>query len=225
MRLAWRDRLALLGDPDFAKVPIDRLLSEDYAQRSAAEIRAAVEAGKFLAHAVKPNPQGGTINLTAADAKGNFVVLTFSHGDSFGACVTVEGLGLTLGHGMSRFDPDPEHPNSPGPGKRPLNNMVPTIVTRDGKAVLAIGGRGGRKIPNALLEVLTQFVVLGQPLESSIGAPRLHTEGSAALILEKAWPAGETAALRRLGYTISTGGSASMSAVARDSGALRKAWR
>ncbi len=225
MRLAWRDRLALLGDPDFAKVPTDRLLSDDYAQRSAAEILAAVEAGKFLAHGVKPNPQGGTINLTAADAKGNFVAITFSHGDSFGACVTVEGLGLTLGHGMSRFDPDPEHPNSPGPGKRPLNNMVPTIVTRDGKAVLAIGGRGGRKIPNALLEVLTQFVVLGQPLQSSIGAPRLHTEGSAALLFEKAWPAGETAALRRLGYTISTGGSASMSAVAQESGALRKAWR
>ncbi|MBM3891541.1 MAG: hypothetical protein FJ388_20710, partial [Verrucomicrobia bacterium] len=162
MRLAWRDRLTLLGDPDFAKVPVARLLSEDYARESADKITAAVKAGKLLAHAVTPHPQTGTVNLSAADRRGNFVALTLSHGGAFGACVTVEGLGLTLGHGMSRFDPNPEHPNAPGPGKRPLNNTVPTVVTRDGKPVLAIGGAGGRKIPNALLEVLTQFIVLGK---------------------------------------------------------------
>jgi len=225
MRLAWRDRLTLLGDPDFSKVPVIRLLSEDYARESANKITAAVKAGKFLAHGVTPNPHAGTVNLSAADQQGNFVAVTLTHGGAFGACVTVEGLGLTLGHGMSRFDPNPGHPNAPGPGKRPLHNMVPTVVTRDGTAVLAIGGTGGRKIPNALLEVLTQFVVLGKPIAASIAAPRLHTEGDRALSFEKAWPATETRGLRQLGYTVKTGGSANISAVALEDGLLHTAQR
>lgn len=225
MRLAWRDRVTLLGDPGFTKVPIARLLSEEYARESADKITAVVESGKLLAHAVAPRAQSGTINLSAADKHGNFVALTLTHGNGFGACVTVEGLGLTLGHGMSRFDPNPEHPNAPGPGKRPLHNMVPTIVTRDEKPVLAIGGTGGRKIPNALCEVLTQFVILGQPLAPSIAAPRLHTEGDTTVSFEKTWPANEPEALRKLGYTVTTAGSANMSAVALENESLHRARR
>jgi gamma-glutamyltranspeptidase/glutathione hydrolase len=225
MRLAWRDRLTLLGDPEFSKVPVARLLSDDYACESANKILAAVKAGKFLAHRVTPHSQTGTVNLSAADQQGNFVALTLTHGGAFGSCVTVEGLGLTLGHGMSRFDPRPTHANAPGPGKRPLHNMVPTIVTRNGTAVLAIGGAGGRKIPNALLEILMHFVVLGKPLAASIAAPRLHTEGDATLAFEKSWPATETYGLRQLGYLVKTGGSATMSAVARENGQLHSAQR
>src|SRR5439155_1135034 len=97
-----------------------------------------------------PPPTAG--GLTVLEA------LALMHGGSFGACVTVAGLGLTLGHGMSRFDPRPGHPNAPGPGKRPLHNMCPTVVLKDGRPVLALGGRGGRKIPNAVFEVLVHFV-------------------------------------------------------------------
>ena len=219
-RLAWRDRLTLLGDPDFGKIPVARLLSADYASESAAQITAAIKDGKPLAHAVAPRPQNGTISLSAGDKLGNFVALTLTHGDAFGARVTVEGLGLTLGHGMSRFDTNPAHPNAPGPGKRPLHNMVPTIVTREGAPVLAIGGRGGRKIPNALLEVLTRHVVLGEPLGTAIAAPRMHTEGSTAVSFEKSWPAGEADALTKLGYKVTTAASANLSAVALAPGGL-----
>ena len=224
-RLAWRDRLTLLGDPDFAKVPVTRLLSEDYARESAEKITAAVKAGKLLAHAVTPNPQNGTINLSAVDKHGNMAALTLTHGLVFGAQVTVEGLGLMLGGGMSRFDPRPEHPNAPGPGKRPLHNMTPTIVSRGGNPVLAVGGRGGRKIPNAVFEVLTQFVVLGQPLAESIAAPRLHTEGNATLEFEKAWPEVETESFRKLGYNVKTAVSATLSAVALENGSRHAAIR
>lgn len=224
-RLAWRDRLTLLGDPDFAKVPVERLLSEDYARESADKITAAVKAGKLLPHAVTPNPQTGTVNLSAVDQHGNFAALTLTHGGGFGACVTVDGLGLTLGHGMSRFDPRPGHPNAPGPGKRPLHNMVPTLVTRDGKPVLAVGGAGGRKIPNGLLEVLTQFVVLGKPLAEAIAAPRMHTEGNAALAFEKAWPASDAESFRKIGYTVTTATSAKMSATAIEDGRMTSAVR
>ena len=185
MRLAWRDRLTLLGDPAHAKVPVAKLLSDEYAAECGQKIQAVVKAGKFLAHRVTPRDHTGTINLSAVDRHGNFVALTLSHGNGFGACVTVDGLGLTLGHGMSRFDPSPDHPNAPGPGKRPLHNMTPTVVLRDGRPVLAVGGAGGRKIPNSLMEILTRYVALGRPFVEAMNAPRIHTEGTTSLALEK----------------------------------------
>src|SRR5207247_4235799 len=121
--------------------------------------------------------------------------------------------GLTLGHGMSRFDPHPGHPNAPGPGKKPLHNMAPMLLTRGGRAVLAVGGRGGRRIPNSIFEFLKQSVVLGKSLGASMDAPRVHTEGDKTLEFQKEWPAGETAALKKLGYNVKTGTAAILSAV------------
>lgn len=227
LRLAWRDRLTLLGDPAHGDVPVARLLSDAYAEDCAGRIRAAVKAGKPLVHAVQPKPQGGTLSFAAADTRGNLAALTLTHGNSFGARVTVPGLGLTLGHGMSRFDTDPDHPNAPGPGKRPLHNMCPAVVTREGRALLAAGGRGGRKIPNALFELLTQFAVLGHDLNQSIAAPRMHTEGDRALNLEKHWPAEEAETLRQCGYNVTTAAGATLSAATVDpaNGATAKAMR
>lgn len=212
LRLAWADRLALLGDPQHADVPVAKLLSANYTKAAAERVRRAVKEGKVLAHVVTPRDHTGTINLSVVDRDGNLAAITLTHGNGFGARVTVDGLGLTLGHGMSRFDPHPGHPNCPGPGKRPLHNMVPTVVLRDGRPVLAVGGRGGRKIPNALFEVLTQFVAFGQPMEAALAAPRLHTEGNLNLELEAKWPADEVGALTKLGYKIKTAASATMSA-------------
>lgn len=225
LRLAWRDRLTLLGDPDFLPVPTAKLLSAEYARECAEQIMAAVQARKILTHDITPKPQGGTISLSTADGQGNFAALTLTHGESFGARVTVDGLGLTLGHGMSRFETNPQHPNSPGPAKRPLHNMCPTIVTRGGQPVLAVGGRGGRKIPNAMFEVLTQFVLLGRPLAESFAAPRTHTEGNATLEFEKHWPEADLKELGQLGYITRTGGSATLSAVAQENGQLCAAMR
>ncbi|MBM3335592.1 gamma-glutamyltransferase, partial [Candidatus Sumerlaeota bacterium] len=167
LRLAWRDRLALFGDPEHVKTPVERFLSDEYARQSAERILAAVKAGKLLEGPAAPRPQSGTISLSAADRSGNLVALTLTHGEAFGARITVDGLGLTLGHGMSRFDPQPGHPNSPGPGKRPLHNMCPTVLLRNGQGIAALGGRGGRRIPNSLSEVLMQFVGLGLTMEES----------------------------------------------------------
>lgn len=214
LRVAWADRLALLGDPEHAKVPIAKLLSEAYANETADKIRRVVKEGKILPLKTESRAQPGTINLSAVDKQGNLAALTLTHGGGFGARVTVDGLGLTLGHGMSRFDPQPGHPNCPGPGKRPLHNMVPTIVLRGGRPVLAVGGRGGRKIPNALFEVLTHYVALGQPWEAALAAPRLHTEGNESVEFESKWPAAEVEALAKLGYKTKTAGSATMSAAA-----------
>src|SRR5262249_36965098 len=151
----------------------------------------ALAEGKPVEAATDGRGAGGTVHLSAADGKGTWAALTLTHGDSFGAQVTVPGLGLTLGQGMSRFDPRPKHPNAPGPGKRPLHNMCPTVVLRDGKAVAALGGRGGRKIPNAVFGVLVQLVGRGVSFEDALAAPRLHTKGALAVGLEPKWPDAE----------------------------------
>lgn len=214
MRLAWRDRLTLLGDPEFVSVPQEKLLSGDYAAECAEKILAVVKAGRVIDHGLETKTQGGTLNFSACDKHGNLAALTLTHGNSFGAQVTVEGLGLTLGHGMSRFDPRPDHPNAPGPGKRPLHNMVPCIITQNGRPVVAIGGRGGRKIPNAMLEFLTQYIIRKRPFSAALTAPRLHTEGTKSLEFQPTWPKDTTGELAKLGYQVKIGGSATLSGVA-----------
>ena len=216
LRLAWRDRLHLLGDPDKVNVPVEWLLSRDYAGRMADKVEAAVRAGTPLPLDAASRGQDGTVNLSCVDGQGNLVALTLTHGNAFGACVAVSGLGLILGHGMSRFEPKPGHPNSPGPRKRPLHNMCPTIVLRDRRPVLALGGAGGRKIPNAIFDVLLHYAVMGQSWEQALAAPRLHTEGDMNLRLEKSWPDEDVAFLKSLGYQITTGNSALVSAAAFD---------
>src|SRR3954464_492967 len=134
----------------------------------AARIDGAVKEKKPVPAETDGRSSGGTIHLSAVDGQGNMVALTLTHGSSFGAILTVNGLGLILGHGMSRFDPRPGKPNSPGPCKRPLHNMCPTIVLRDGQPVLALGGTGGRRIPNAVFDVLTQYVARDQPLADAV---------------------------------------------------------
>src|SRR4029078_10096377 len=113
---------------------------------------------------------GGTVNLSGVDAKGNMAVITLTHGDSFGAHVTVDGLGLLLGHGMSRVEPVPGKLNSIAPGKRPLDNMCPSIVLKGGRPVVALGGVGGRRIPNAVVQTLLQLLANDRDLNDSVQA-------------------------------------------------------
>jgi gamma-glutamyltranspeptidase/glutathione hydrolase len=216
LRLAWDDRLTLLGDPGKEAGPAPGLLGDDHAKRLAERVARALKEGKPAEAGTDGRGAGGTIHLSAADGKGNWAALTLTHGEAFGARVTVGGLGLTLGHGMSRFDPRPKHPNSPGPGKRPLHNMCPTVVLRDGKPVAALGGRGGRKIPNAVFGVLLALVGRGASFADALAAPRMHTEGGLSVSLERAWPDAESARLKEAGYTVTRAASAVVSAVWAD---------
>jgi gamma-glutamyltranspeptidase/glutathione hydrolase len=216
MRWCWRDRLTLFGDPELSDVPLQKLLSDDYAQQCAEQVRAAVEQGRPIDHKLATTTQGGTLSFSAIDKQGNMAALTLTHGEAFGAKVTVDGLGLTLGHGMSRFDTNPTHPNAPGPGKRPLNNMAPFIVTKAGRPVVAVGGRGGRKIPNSVLEFLLQYVVLGRSFHDAMAAPRFHTEGLKNVEYQPSLGASSIKHLATLGYQLKSGSAATLSAVGID---------
>jgi gamma-glutamyltranspeptidase/glutathione hydrolase len=216
MRLAWHDRLTLLGDPEGTDVPLARLLSSDYAEVSADRVRQAVRRQRLIEGTTDGRSASGTIHLSAADANGMMAALTLTHGEGFGARVTVDGLGLVLGHGMSRFEPKPGHPNSPRPGRRPLNNMCPTIVFRQQRPVAALGATGGRRIPNTLVDVLSQLLGRGRPLPEAARAPRLHTEGDATLRLAPGWNEADTEYLKSVGYQIEPGTGANLNGIARD---------
>jgi len=202
LRLAWKDRLDLLGDPDFAKVPVDHLLSPDYARELAEKVRAAVKDGKPLPIQVQKHSDEGTNNISSVDRHGNLVAMTITQGGSFGAQVTVDGLGLTLGHGMSRFTPLPGHPNAPGPGKRPLHNMCPTVIAHNEKPVMAVGGAGGQRIPNAIYKVVTKYIREAATMEEAVAAPRLFCIGPPDVVVERRWPADETQMLKDIGFKV-----------------------
>jgi gamma-glutamyltranspeptidase/glutathione hydrolase len=204
LRLAWRDRGNLLGDPEFVEVPVEKLLSHDYAHELAGQIETAVAARKPMHIDVPRIQQTGTVHLSAADEQGTLVSITLTMGNGYGAQVTVDKLGMVLGHGMARFDPEPDHPNSVAPGKRPLHNMCPMIMSVDGKPTIAIGAAGGTKIPNALYEFFCNHLGEKQNFSASIAAPRFNTTGSLDVRLEKEFAPDQRVYLQQIGFKVAT---------------------
>ena len=215
-RMAWHDRLTWFGDPDFVEIPLDKFLSNEYARKQANRIYKAVREKRMVNVNAAARNHGGTCHICSADKAGNLVSMTFTHGQGFGALVTVDGLGLILGHGVSRFNADPRHPNSPGPGKRPLNNMCPTVVVRNGHPVLAIGGRGGRRIPNAIACVLCRYAGEGLGMRESVAAKRLHTEGDRVVTFQGERDSETVQYLKSLGYSVNSGQVARVDAASFD---------
>lgn len=180
-RHAWADRFSWLGDPSAVDVPIDFLLSES----RAAEILAKVESG-VACRPITAAAGGGehTVHLVAADAGGGVVSVTATHGSWFGSMVAVKGLGLVLGHGMSRFDPVPGRANSIAPGKRMQHNMSPLLITKGGTPYCAVGLPGGRRIVNVSALLGHSIAGLGLTCGEAIDLPRFHVEGAGPLILD-----------------------------------------
>ncbi|MGH8246767.1 MAG: gamma-glutamyltransferase family protein, partial [Gammaproteobacteria bacterium] len=175
LKLAWRDRLLYMGDPGFSSIAIEKFLSKEYAAGRVETLRQFPNQVDRLVPPFLNVPAGGTLHVSAADTKGNLVAVTISHGGFFGSCVTVPDTGITLGHGMCRFDPHPGLINSVGPGKRPLNNVAPMIVRVDERDV-ALGLRGGRRIVNASAQLAHRIVDYGATASQATGAPRIHVQ-------------------------------------------------
>ena len=212
---AFRDRLALLGDPAEVKVPWDRLVSKDYAGEVAADIRRSKRAG--LAGHAHGRPARGvpkarhrrevppavdcTTHIGVVDRHRNMVSLTHTAVSLFGSRMVVPGTGILLNNGMLWFDPEAGRPNSVAPGKRVLCNMTPVLGFRRGRPYLTLGAPGGRRIVSAIAQVLATLVDRRCPLQAAVEAPRLHTEGGEVLIDQRV---GEKtiAALRRRGHDV-----------------------
>jgi gamma-glutamyltranspeptidase/glutathione hydrolase len=183
MRRAFTDRNTYLGDPDFVRNPIDRLLSKEYAARLRKEIgeRASVTP-KF-----NPSTPSGafTTHYSVVDAEGNAVSCTTTLNNSYGSAVTVTGAGFLLNDEMDDFATSPGAPNMYGlvqgeanaiaPGKRMLSAMTPSIVLDPRKQLyLLVGTPGGPKIITMVYHVISNVIDHHMSLADAVAAPRLH---------------------------------------------------
>jgi gamma-glutamyltranspeptidase/glutathione hydrolase len=201
-RRAFADRFAYLADHEQVDVPWAALRDPVYLDRRAAEIdpaRATIEAGPGLGEA--PRGDGHTTHLTVVDRDRNAVALTQTIVDSFGSRVVAPGTGVVLNDGMMWFDPRPGRANSVAGGKRALTAMSPLILCRDGEPVMAIGGSGGRKIITAVAQVISNVVDHGLGPQAAVEVPRVHCEGAATLVDDRARREAR-AALERRGHRL-----------------------
>jgi len=224
LKIAWRDRLATLADPEFVDVDIDRILSH-------ADAVARTEDLKRNRLGVDPSPleptssNHGTLHLSTADAAGNVVALTLTHGATFGSCLSVPGTGMILGHGMSRLDPRPGRPNSIAGGKRPLNNVAP-MITRMLDRDVASGLPGGRRIVSVGAQLAQRLVDFDATPSEAVRAPRMHVTHSHVEVSDTI-DSSVVAELKALGHEVSVvadvGGSAHIAEFDRRSATVRGA--
>ena len=185
MRRGFADRARYLGDPDFNKdMPIERLISKDYAaaqRRTIREDHASVSSPTSFEW---PAESGQTTHLSVVDEARGAVSLTYTLEDSYGSKITVAGAGFLLNNEMGDFNAGPglttqdgligTQPNLAAPGKRMLSSMTPTILVKDAKPFLVIGSPGGRTIINTVLLTILNVVDFGMNVQDAIDAPRFH---------------------------------------------------
>jgi gamma-glutamyltranspeptidase/glutathione hydrolase len=188
-KLAFADREAYYGDPEFVEVPLDRLLSKAYAderRRLVDPRRASVEdrpgAGSPTRPKSPPAPadrwpitdRGDTTHLDAVDRYGNMISATPS-GGWFSASPVIPGLGFPLGTRGQMFVLDAAHPNSLQPGKRPRSTLTPSLVTREGRPYMVFGTPGGDCQDQWTLQLFLNHVDFGMDLQEAIDAPSFHS--------------------------------------------------
>ena len=222
-RLAYADRNRWVGDPGYVDVPVSGLLSQRFADERRCQIgdtaatspvapgdpfppfERECEPAAAAAGATAEGPN--TTHLTTADKHGNVVAYTLTIEQTGGSGITVPGRGFLLNNELTDFNPEPlfagvPDPNLPAPGKRPRSSIAPTIVTRHGRPVLALGSPGGATIITTVLQTLVNHLDFGLGLPEAIAAPRASQRNGAATEAEPAFIASpEAAALRARGHT------------------------
>ncbi len=189
-RLAFADRNAYLGDPEYVDAPIEGMLSKQFAAQRRSLIRPDRAAGVVPAgdaflyendQSFPLRPQQNlimkegthTTHLTVSDKWGNVVAYTFTIESWGGSGIVVPGYGFLLNNEMTDFDFTGPAPNIPEAGKRPRSSMAPTIAFKDGKPAFTIGSPGGATIITTVLQTIVNYIDLGMPMDQAIDAPRL----------------------------------------------------
>jgi gamma-glutamyltranspeptidase/glutathione hydrolase len=177
-KLAFEDRAKFYGDPDFSEIPLDWLLSEDYA----AERRALIDPQRAAKRYDAGNPalqEGDTIYLTTADSEGNMVSLIQSNYRGMGSGVMVPGLGFGFQDRGEMFVLEPrDHANVYAPGKRPLHTIIPAFVMKDGQPWLSFGLMGGAMQPQGHVQIITNLIDFDLNLQEAGDAARWQHHGS-----------------------------------------------
>jgi gamma-glutamyltranspeptidase/glutathione hydrolase len=185
MKRAYADRARYLGDPAFVDAPTNILLSKDYAAKQRATIDPARATPWADVLPAVPKREGtNTTHYSVVDSRGNAVSNTYTLNFPYGVGLVAEGTGVLLNNELDDFTAAPGASNAfglvgfeanlPGPGKRPLSSMSPTIVLRDGKPVLVTGTPGGSRIISAVTQVIVNAIDYKMDIAAAVAAPRLH---------------------------------------------------
>ena len=231
MRRAFIDRNRYLGDPDFVQMPLDRLLSKEYA----ATLRAQIDPQH--ATPTPPTTTEGTeamhtTHYSIVDANGNAVAVTTTLNGGFGSGVTVTGAGFLLNNEMDDFTSAPGKPNMFGlvqgeanaivPGKRMLSAMTPSIVLDTAGALyMVLGTPGGPTIITTVSQVLLNVIDQKMSLADAVAAPRFHHQALPDIIRsERGGLSDETIhALEAMGHAVDRrGGSGTVAAIQKTAG-------
>ncbi len=216
MRRAYADRAVFLGDPEFVRVPVKGLTSKRYA----AELRAtilrerATPSAEIRAGNPAPFEGDNTTHFSVVDRFGNAVANTYTLNLSYGVGLVAEGTGILLNNELDDFAAKPGAPNAfglvggdanaPGPGKRPLSSMSPTIVLKDGAPVLVTGSPGGSRIITAVLQVVLNVLDHGMSIGNAVTAPRIHQQWLPdETMIEPGFTDQTIRGLQSMGHTIS----------------------
>jgi gamma-glutamyltranspeptidase/glutathione hydrolase len=186
MKRGYADRARYLGDPSFVSAPIATLISKDYAARLRAgiDIDHATPSADLQAAARQPREGNNTTHFSVVDGFGNAVANTYTLNFSYGVGLVAEGTGVLLNNELDDFTAAPGAANAfglvgyeanlPGPGKRPLSSMSPTIALKDGKPVLVTGSPGGSRIISTVLQVIVNVLDYKMDVADAVASPRLH---------------------------------------------------
>jgi gamma-glutamyltranspeptidase/glutathione hydrolase len=212
MKLAYADRARFLGDSDRVDVPMDRLTSKSYA----ATLRQKIDPRRAQPVRAAPGevPAGAnTTHFSVVDQSGNVVANTYSLNFSYGLGLVAEGTGILLNNTLDDFAAKPgaqnaygligSAANAPGPGKRPLSSMTPTIVLKDTKPVLVTGAPGGSRIITTVLQVIVNAIDGRMTIGNAVAAPRLHHQWVPdEVVVERNFPTPKARALAALGHKL-----------------------
>jgi gamma-glutamyltranspeptidase/glutathione hydrolase len=214
MKRGYADRARYLGDPAFVDAPVATLISKDYAARQRASIdpdRATPWTDTLSA--TPPREGSNTTHFSVVDSRGNAVSNTYTLNFSYGVGLVAEGTGVLLNNELDDFTAAPGASNAfglvgfeanlPGPGKRPLSSMSPTIVLKDGKPALVTGSPGGSRIISTVLQVIVNVIDYGMDVAAAVAAPRLHHQWLPDEVrIERGFADDTLAALRAKGHRV-----------------------
>lgn len=219
-RRAYADRAEYMGDPDFYKVPVTMLVSDQYIRSRMSDYQPG-RAGS--SEAIKPGklPQKEseeTTHISIIDKEGNAVAVTTTLNDSYGSKTIVGGAGFLLNDEMDDFSIKPGVPNMYGavggeanaiaPGKRMLSSMTPTLVLKDSKPFLVIGTPGGTTIPTSVFQTIVNVIDFGLSTEEAVNKPKFHHQWLPdQIFIEKNFPQEARAVLQKMGYKLTERGA------------------
>ena len=213
MKRAYADRARYLGDPAFVNAPMAALIAKDYAarQRAGIDLDRATPADALAAR--PPREGSNTTHYSVVNSSGNAVSNTYTLNFPYGVGLVADGTGVLLNNELDDFTAAPGASNAfglvgfeanlPGPGKRPLSSMSPTIVLKDGKPVLVTGTPGGSRIISAVVQIVVNVLDYRMDVAAAVAAPRVHHQWMPDEVrVERGFPEETLAALKAKGHEV-----------------------